>query len=317
MNANREFKLISQKFNIPHNFSSYSWETRESVVLREQIDSKFYVYGEIAPTPGFPKQPLISNVLKEAESWKASQELIATSSLMPALSCMKSEIWQYNAEADGENISLSPLVDAPALQNNYSTVKRKIGLLPVQKEINITKEWFKSLDSNCKVRLDANGSLTFDELKLWSKELSNEQRIEFIEQPLNDNLRHEMFAFAKDSPIPLAIDETIVAMGNPFLAMEENWVGLYVIKPTLLNDWQSTLEFAKENPNKTIFSTVFESPFGYEALIRASKFSRLEAGISRSYFRNSDTELSCHHEDTLSSPCASQTQLSKLWSKIN
>ena len=53
MNANREFKLISQKFNIPHNFSSYSWEIRESVVLREQIDSKFYVYGEIAPTPGF------------------------------------------------------------------------------------------------------------------------------------------------------------------------------------------------------------------------------------------------------------------------
>ena len=55
-----------------------------------------------------------------------------------------------------------------------------------------------------------------NELKLWTKEFSNEQKIQFLEQPLNDQLRKEMFAFAMDSSIPLAIDETIVAMGTPF-----------------------------------------------------------------------------------------------------
>ena len=84
-------------------------------------------------------------------------------------------------------------------------------------------------------------------------------------------------------------------MGNPYLAIEQNWNGFYVIKPTLLPDWKGTIKFASENPNKTVFSTVFESPFGYEALIRASSFSNLE-GISRTCFSQIPTELDCHHQ---------------------
>ena len=58
MKPSREFKLITQKFNIPHKFSSYSWEIRESVVLREFQEFGTFVYGEVAPTPGFPDNPL-------------------------------------------------------------------------------------------------------------------------------------------------------------------------------------------------------------------------------------------------------------------
>ena len=317
MKPRREFKLITQKFNIPHKFSSYSWEIRESVVLREFQEFGTFVYGEVAPTPGFPRQPTLSETIKEARDWESFKKLPEESCLLPALSCMASEVWQQNENHCGNEILSAALVNESVVENKNRIIKRKIGLLPADQEIKITKDWIQQLDSNCLVRLDANGSLTMDELKLWTKEFSQEKKIQFLEQPLNDKLRKEMFTFAMYSSIPLAIDETIVAMGNPYLAREQNWNGFYVIKPTLLADWKNTIKFATENPIKTVFSTVFESPFGYEALIRASKFSRLEAGISRSYFRNSDTELSCHHEDTLSSPCASQTQLSKLWSKIN
>ena len=270
MQPKREFKLITQKFNIPHKFSSYSWKIRESVVLREVQESGIFVYGEVAPTPGFPRQPTLSETIKEARDWESFQKLSEDSCLLPAA-----------------------------------------------QEIKKTKDWIQQLDSNCLVRLDANGSLSMDELKLWSKEFSNEKKIQFLEQPLNDQLRKEMFAFAMDSSIPLAIDETIVAMGNPYLARDQSWNGFYVIKPTLLADWKSTIKFATENPNNSVFSTVFESPFGYEALIRASSFSNLEPGLSRTCFSQISTELDCHHQQVLRAPSATQSQLAQLWAKFD
>ena len=78
-----------------------------------------------------------------------------------------------------------------------------------------------------------------DELKALDEEFSEEKKIQFLEQPLNDKLGKRCLRFAMDSSIPLAIDETIVAMGNPYLAREQNWNGFYVIKPTLLADWKT------------------------------------------------------------------------------
>lgn len=317
MKPRREFKLITQKFNIPHKFSSYSWEIRESVVLREFQEFGTFVYGEVAPTPGFPRQPTLSETIKEARDWESFKKLPEESCLLPALSCMASEVWQQNENHCGNEILSAALVNESVVENNNRIIKRKIGLLPADQEIKITKDWIQQLDSNCLVRLDANGSLTMDELKLWTKEFSQEKKIQFLEQPLNDKLRKEMFAFAMYSSLPLAIDETIVAMGNPYLAREQNWNGFYVIKPTLLADWKNTIKFATENPIKTVFSTVFESPFGYEALIRASRFSNLEPGLSRKCFSQISTELDGHHQRVLRIPSATQSQLSELWAKFD
>ena len=315
MVANREFKFITQKFDIPHRFSSEIWEIRESVVLREEINSQSFVYGEIAPVPGFPNQPTIERVLHEAEIWKSHAQLPEVSALLPALSCMKSEIWK---EPKHENIKhfLGSLLFNPTTSEDHHCVKRKIGIMPVKEEVNIVKQWLSRLEPNCHVRLDANGSLTIEEMKLWVDALANENRIQFLEQPLCDDLRDELFAFVKNSPIPLAIDETIVALGNPYVALENGWTGQFVIKPTLLNDWNASLDFVKEYPTKAILSTAFESPFGYEALIRACRFSELAPGITRGPFSQLDTELSSHHTANLYSPSASQTELNELWSKI-
>ena len=317
MKPRREFKLITQKFNIPHKFSSYSWEVRESVVLRELQESGIFAYGEVAPTLGFPGQPSISETIKEARDWESFQELPKESCLIPALSCIGSEVWQKNENHSGNEMPSAVLLNDLVAENKNRIIKRKIGLLPADQEIKKTKDWIQQLDSNCLVRLDANGSLSMDELKLWSKEFSNEKKIQFLEQPLNDQLRKEMFAFAMDSSMPLAIDETIVAMGNPYLARDQSWNGFYVIKPTLLADWKSTIKFATENPNNSVFSTVFESPFGYEALIRASSFSNLEPGLSRTCFSQISTELDCHHQQVLRAPSATQSQLAQLWAKFD
>ena len=317
MNTLREFKFISQKFDRPHISSNFSWEIRESIVLRELNDNGEFVYGEIAPVPGFPFQPQISDILVEAEKWAAYQKLLSSSPLAPALSCMKSDIWKKNVNASGKKIRKSILVPFDNVKGCKPSLKIKIGLLPVVEEIEKTKAWLQRLDISSKVRLDANGALSMDELKLWNDEFSTEKRIEYLEQPVSDEFRDVLFDFSNQSNLPLAIDETIVAMGSPYAAKDNGWNGFYVLKPTLLPNWNLTLKFAKENPATTVFSTVYESPFGYEALVRASVFSELEPGLNRKNLKSQTKELPSHHLEILESPSATTRELNELWAKFD
>ena len=317
MNTLREFKFISQKFDKPHISSNFSWEIRESIVLRELNDNGEFVYGEIAPVPGFPFQPQISDILVEAEKWAAYQKLLSSSPLAPALSCMKSDIWKKNVNASGKKIRKSILVPFDNVKGCKPSLKIKIGLLPVVEEIEKTKAWLQRLDISSKVRLDANGALSMDELKLWNDEFSTEKRIEYLEQPVSDEFRDVLFDFSNQSNLPLAIDETIVAMGSPYAAKDNGWNGFYVLKPTLLPNWNLTLKFAKENPATTVFSTVYESPFGYEALVRASVFSELEPGLNRKNLKSQTKELPSHHLEILESPSATTWELNELWVKFD
>ena len=99
MNAVREFKIISQKFDSPHLSSNLSWEVRESIVLRELKQTGEYVYGELAPVPGFPFQPSIPDILIEAEKWASNKPISNSGILAPALSCMNSEIWKVDRKS--------------------------------------------------------------------------------------------------------------------------------------------------------------------------------------------------------------------------
>ncbi len=316
MNVAREFKLISQKFDSPHVTSKRKWEVRESIVLREINQNGDFVYGEIAPVPGFPEQPKISDILDEAKNWSLSQNWPESSILEPALSCMKSKIWKMKGKGFGKKIERSDFLSSHESESRKFSIKKKIGLLPILEEIKKTKEWFQTLDQSCKVRLDANGCLTMDELQHWKDEFLNEKRIEYLEQPVSDDLREDLFDFARQTKFPLAIDETIVALGSPQAAKEKDWNGYYVIKPTLLHDWNSTLNFARENPEKSVFSTVYESPFGYEALIRACIFSELKPGIGRTPFGHIPTELPAHHAEIIRPPSVTISELDVLWTKF-
>lgn len=316
MNVFREFKLIKQKFARPYTFSSITWKVRKSIVLREKSQTGNFVYGEIAPVPGFPNQSGLEDVLEECKKWVNYETLPVTNFLLPALSCMKSEFWRTSPGKREQEIHKSILSIFNSNENDSPSFKKKIGALPVSEEITETKKWLSRLPVSSLVRLDANGSLSIDDLRIWLEEFQEENRIQYIEQPLADKFREELFLMAENAPIPLAIDESVIAMEGPYQAENAGWKGFYVIKPTLLNDWSESINFAKENKEKAVFSTSFESPFGYEALLRACIHSNLDAGITREPFKNLSTELNCHHSQTLFSPAATQFELDELWEKI-
>ncbi len=312
MKISREFRVINRSFSFPIITSNFSWNNRKSVVLRERSARGDYVYGEVAPTPSFPNQPAISQVIYEANLWSKGIELPSSNSLLPAISCMRSQIWQFDLGSKTK-LKQSILDNPDAELHSIKCIKKKIGLLPTKDEVVKVKNWLDKIPSNCKVRLDPNGSFSTPDLMIWLDEFKDEDRIEFIEQPLPDSKRQELFKLSHVSPVPLAIDETVVAMGGPRNALENGWNGFYVIKPTLLNDWTSVLNFVFKMPGHSVISTVFESPFGFEAILRMCKHSRLESGVSRDIFKHLDSELVSHHEKQLFSPSVSVQELDKLW----
>ena len=58
-----------------------------------------------------------------------------------------------------------------------------------------------------------------------------------------------MFEMAIDSPIPFALDESVVALGDLHELEKMKWNGYFIIKPSLLSDWPRTIEFIRKNPS--------------------------------------------------------------------
>ena len=71
----------------------------------------------------------------------------------------------------------------------------------------------------------------------------------------------ELRLLSRETSVPFALDETVVSAGGPEALRQRGWEGYYAIKPSLIPDWSETIRFLKSEPEKSIVSTVFESPF--------------------------------------------------------
>ena len=147
--------------------------------------------------------------------------------------------------------------------------KRKIGLGSPQEEIEEILEWMSSLPDRSKIRLDANGSLNVESLQLWLDALEGVSGLEFVEQPLPVGQFEELKLISRETSVRFALDETVVSEGGPDALRQRGWedIALSSLSHSGLGE---TIRFIKSAPEKSIVSTVFESPFGYEAVCRCA-----------------------------------------------
>ena len=65
-----------------------------------------------------------------------------------------------------------------------------------------------------------------------------------------------------------------------------------------------------------MISTVFESPFGFEAVCRCAAYSSEIAGLDRSLFRQNKLEFSEHHNLSIHPGIVTIASLDKLWERL-
>ena len=310
MKTIRRHLLFQQSFLSPLQTARGIWKERTSLVLRQDCEGKTS-FGEVAPLPGHSDLNF-NEAVQEAKLWSESEgDSQNFPQLRPAISCMNSKIW----DEQPEHLELPPTARLWGMSKPASNavVKRKIGMLRTEQEIPIIKEWLKMLPVDTQVRLDPNESFSRDDLLRWSDALCEYSSIQFIEQPTGPKDDEWLIEHSLNAPVPIALDEAILRMpsSKDIRAIPHHL--FLVIKPTLFPDWNTLICLGAEPDRKLIFSTSFESPFGYEALVRLSKLSCQSPGLDRSCFNGNEHEFSEHHQPILFSPSVSCERLVSLW----
>lgn len=313
----RQYRIYSQKFITPLQTAHGNWSKRESIILREEDKNGRISFGELCPTPSFIDIQ-IKDLLPIVQAWEMGQEFKTNSLMQSAISCLDSEIWNPSFRENcsskvfsAELVSLNPNLDNPS-----AVYKKKIGLSTTKIEINEVKAFLNLISVESKIRLDANESLSTEEVFQWNDEFANESRLQFIEQPLPKEQIEELIEIEKELSISLALDESLVWKNDLSFFLQKDWKGFYILKPFLFQDWSKILSFIRAIPDRTVISTVFESPFGYEAVCRCASLSNQTAGLDRKLFQLDRREFPSHHLKPLSPGAISVQSLDQLWDNL-
>jgi len=164
--------------------------------------------------------------------------------------------------------------------------KLKVGDRNIALDVKKIQDIRLLLDQESYLRLDGNRKWTFKEACIFA-ELVGNQRIDFIEEPIDDVT--QLDAFYQQTRMRIALDETLLVVrcgvhapgrcSSPLA--EHEGVMAYVLKPMLLGlmptlDW---IEEAKLLRRKAIISSVFESPVGFKVLANLACLSGQIAGL--------------------------------------
>ncbi|HEY9692146.1 MAG TPA: o-succinylbenzoate synthase [Oculatellaceae cyanobacterium] len=161
----------------------------------------------------------------------------------------------------------------PLLHQGYSTFKWKIGVAPIEDEIKIFNQLIELLPTEVKLRLDANGGLSFESAKVWLEECDR-TIVEFIEQPLPVDQFDAMLELSNQYTTPIALDESVATIDQLEAHYTKGWRGIFVIKPAIAGSPRSLRQFCQTYQIDAVFSSVFETSIGRQAALNlASELS--------------------------------------------
>jgi o-succinylbenzoate synthase len=172
--------------------------------------------------------------------------------------------------------------------------KLKVGDRNIALDVKKINDIRTLLSDESYLRLDGNRIWNFKEACIFAQ-LAGNQKIDFIEEPINDVT--QLDAFYQQTRMRVALDETLSVVRSGIRApgrcssplAEHEGVIAYVLKPMILGlipclDW---IEEAKLLKRKAIISSAFESPVGFKVLANLACLSGQIAGLgTERWFRN-------------------------------
>lgn len=276
------FRPYRRKFAKPLRAAWGFWEMREGIILKltEPVSGQSG-FGEIAPLEDFGTESLeiaLRHVfameklleLRELESCVAEAPPATAFALRSAISCLKSGM------LDPQKVSTSVLEEIGSIEsalddhraNEINVFKLKVGIRPADQEQAQINAILTKLRPYELLRLDPNQSWDLETWKSWTRLLTQAQdQIQFIEEPFNPTIinQEELIVIAKDSPVPLALDESISREGiNHWI--EAAWTGFWIIKPSLQGDPESWMSLLGDS-DRVILSSAFETAIGTSSIL--------------------------------------------------
>ena len=280
---NFEFLPYQRSFNQPLKTNHGIWKVREGIIVRLEDEQGNLGWGEIAPLPWFGSETLTeAKAFCEQLKGKITTEIIEQ--IPDNLSCcqfaFQSALEQLNSQDNSQLLidlkysyllptgekALEAIKTLPLQSEN--TFKWKIGVNSLVQE----KEWFHQLiqllPPHSKLRLDANGGLTYRQAQMWLKIAECSRMVEFIEQPLPTEQLDLMLELASNHSIPLALDESVATLNQLQYCHQQGWQDVFIIKPCIAGYPQKLQEFCLTHQLDVVLSSVLEAAVGRKIALR-------------------------------------------------
>ena len=325
-----EFRPYRRRFGRSLITNHGNWDIREGIILRLTDESGKVGWGEIAPISWFGSETLEQalDFCRQLPREITDEIIFSIPDELPACQFGFESGWEMGSERDEEdeednfitpNSSLltpnslfySALLPAgeAALnewetlwQQGYHTFKWKIGVYAIADELEIFKSLIYTLPAFSKLRLDANGGLTYEEANLWLRTCDNFKanpelplEIEFIEQPLPVEQFQQMLELSTSYKTAIALDESVATLGQLAACYQQGWRGIFVIKPGIAGSPSRLRKFCQQHQIDTVFSSVFETAIARLAALRlAAELSRNNRAVGFGidhFFEQEDTWL--------------------------
>jgi len=153
--------------------------------------------------------------------------------------------------------SIIKYIDKSNKEKSSNTIKWKVSNQESNfNEEKILQKILNILPKNFQLRIDPNGGWSRQKAQEWSKELKNEPRLEWIEQPLPSKDIEGLFSLANQ--IPIALDESLVEF--PYL--RRIWKSWQIRRPSLEGDPRLLLKEIDQDDSQKVISTAFETGIG-------------------------------------------------------
>jgi O-succinylbenzoate synthase len=274
-----QFRPYQRSFVRSLSTSHGNWKTREGIIIKLINETGAIGWGEIAPLPWFGSETLEDalNFCTQLGKKIIREEIFSISHKLPACQFGFESAWEaleHQPKFIG-NLNFSGLLPAGEAathtwqnlwQQGYRTFKWKIGVLPIAKEIEIFQKLIQALPKQAKLRLDANGGLSWETATEWLK-VSDTWQIEFLEQPLPVGEEKAILELSEKHSTPLALDESVATIAQLKACYQLGWRGIFVIKPCIVGSPFRLREFCQQNQLDVVFSSVFETNIGRQAAL--------------------------------------------------
>jgi O-succinylbenzoate synthase len=275
------------------------WDIREGIILRLTDETLRVGWGEIAPISWFGSETLEQalNFCHQLPGEITDEIIFSIPDELPACQFGFESAWEWGVRSGVDDLITphSSLVTSNSLfysallpagetalnqwetlwQQGYRTFKWKIGVDAIADELEIFDSLIQTLPAFTKLRLDANGGLTYEEANLWLRTCDNLKanpelplEIEFIEQPLPVEQFQGMLELSTSYETAIALDESVATLRQLAACHQQGWRGIFVIKPGIVGSPSRLRKFCHQYQIDTVFSSVFETAIARQAALQ-------------------------------------------------
>lgn len=263
-----EFRRLRRRFRRPLRTGAGEVESVDRILIRAE-GPQGIGYGEVAPWPGFPVESAdtAAAALREAGGDLARLKAIVRvrGATLPCLASALSMAANWGAISRFSGgipsaglLDGAPGVAAAKVAAGFACLKLKVAPGDGLEGAMAARD---ALPAGGRLRIDANGSLRLDEARAWVAFAREDERVEFIEQPLPP----DHAGYLSLGPERVALDESVA---NPAVARDAaRWEGIVVIKPALAGGWESLESWAAPRRDRVVVSSAFETAVGRQAAL--------------------------------------------------